>query len=56
MFGDRETLVVTHQNIRRTYSEMRQEIDRLAAELVKLEWAWVLGLLILFSVVATGNF
>ena len=36
LFGDREALVVTHQNIRRTYSEIRQEVDNLAAGLVEL--------------------
>ena len=36
MFGDREALVVTHQNIRRTFTEVKQEVDRLAAGLLEL--------------------
>ena len=36
MFGDREALVVTHQNIRRTFTEVKQEIDRLAVGLLEL--------------------
>ena len=36
MFGDREALVVSHQNIRRTFSEVKQEVDSLAAGLIEL--------------------
>ena len=36
MFGDREALVVTHQNIRRTFTEVKQEVDGLAAGLLEL--------------------
>ena len=36
MFGDREALVVSHQNIRRTFTEIRQEVDNLAAGLLEL--------------------
>ena len=36
MFGDREALVVTHQNIRRTFSDIKQEVDSLAAGFVEL--------------------
>ena len=27
-FGDREGLVVTHQAVRRTFSQIREEVDR----------------------------
>ena len=35
-FPDREALVVCHQNIRWTYSELKQEVDNLAAGLLTL--------------------
>jgi len=36
MYGDREAIVVTHQNIRRTYTQVKQEIDSLAAGFLEL--------------------
>jgi fatty-acyl-CoA synthase len=35
-FGDREALVVRHQNVRWTYRELQQRVDNLAASLMRL--------------------
>jgi fatty-acyl-CoA synthase len=35
-FGDRDALVVRHQNVRWTYAELQHRVDRLAASLVRL--------------------
>jgi len=35
-FGDREGLVVVHQGIRRNFTQLREEVERLAAGLVEL--------------------
>ena len=35
-FGDREALVVRHQNVRWTYRELKQRVDNLACSLIRL--------------------
>ena len=35
-FGDREALVVCHQDVRWTYAELKEQVDRLAAGLLAL--------------------
>ena len=36
LFGDREGLVVTHQNVKRNFTELKEEIDQLAAGFIEL--------------------